>query len=525
MLWNESGYFDNGADTKPFLHLWSLAIEEQFYIVWPLILGFVWKRKWNFLAIAAAIAIVSFVFSIYSIKDSPVAAFYSPFSRFWELMIGGCLGYLTLYTPAVVSKYQHPQSIIGGILLAAGFYVTNESLEFPGWWALLPTLGTVFILSAGPNGWLNKTILSNNVAVWFGLISYPLYLWHWPLLVWSKLISFTNYLPAKERIILVIVSIGVAYITYRFIEKPIRNSRNKYLSLLMIALLLIGLTGWAVSKSMINSRINNKDVMTVIRATQDWDYPTASFHPFKSFVDYSFYRIGNSKGITLFVGDSNMEQYAPRVEELITHQNKTHLNSAIFATKGSCPFISPDLSKRKNDCIGKLSEIDNLIRSENVKTIVFAQAWTNLVELSTNVELQNALELYLSKISNNKRVYIILNIPGGDEFSPIQLLEGSRFTNLRRKSKSVNYLDRAIAEKPYINLNHLLQEIAKRHNIKIINPFDFFCTDRECPLTDKDNIPLYKDGAHITATHARLHAAFIDETLYPAPLHDISVRH
>jgi peptidoglycan/LPS O-acetylase OafA/YrhL len=88
ILWNESGYFDNAAITKPLLHLWSLGIEEQFYICWPLLLAFVWKRKWSFVAVTAIIGIISFAVNIYTLNKNSITAFYLPTSRFWELMIG-----------------------------------------------------------------------------------------------------------------------------------------------------------------------------------------------------------------------------------------------------------------------------------------------------------------------------------------------------------------------------------------------------------------------------------------------------
>ena len=99
VIWRESGYFDSAAETKPLLHLWSLAIEEQFYIFWPLLLAFVWKRKWSFIGITTTVAIISHAFNTYTITLNPNAAFYSPVSRFWELMFGGLLAYLGLHKP------------------------------------------------------------------------------------------------------------------------------------------------------------------------------------------------------------------------------------------------------------------------------------------------------------------------------------------------------------------------------------------------------------------------------------------
>jgi peptidoglycan/LPS O-acetylase OafA/YrhL len=176
MLWGESGYFDNAAKAKPLLHLWSLAIEEQFYIFWPLLLALAWKHQWNFLKVTILIAVASFAAEIYLSNNNLTEAFYSPLPRFWELMIGGVLAFIVLHKPQINSRHKNLQSISGAILLAIGFALINKSRAFPGWWVLLPTFGTALIISAGAGAWLNRKILSNKVLVWFGLISYPLYL-------------------------------------------------------------------------------------------------------------------------------------------------------------------------------------------------------------------------------------------------------------------------------------------------------------------------------------------------------------
>jgi peptidoglycan/LPS O-acetylase OafA/YrhL len=97
VLWSESGYFDNAAEKKPLLHLWSLGIEEQFYIIWPLLLWVAWKRRFNLLLITVVVASISFTLNIWSVNSDSVATFYSPQTRFWELLIGSCLAYLTLF--------------------------------------------------------------------------------------------------------------------------------------------------------------------------------------------------------------------------------------------------------------------------------------------------------------------------------------------------------------------------------------------------------------------------------------------
>lgn len=250
VLWNEAGYFDNSAETKPLLHLWSLGIEEQFYIIWPLLLWFAWKRKFNLLTITIIVAIATFVLNVKGVKQDMVATFYSPQSRFWELLSGSLLAWVTLYKKDAFSNikikievllsrivYNEKQegdgktlanvlSFVGLFLLAYGFWRINKELSFPGKWALVPVLGAVLIITAGSKAWVNRTILSNKIAVWFGLISFPLYLWHWPLLSFARIVE--SEVPSRNiRIAAVVLSILLAWLTARFIEKPIRLGKKE----------------------------------------------------------------------------------------------------------------------------------------------------------------------------------------------------------------------------------------------------------------------------------------------------------
>jgi peptidoglycan/LPS O-acetylase OafA/YrhL len=270
ILWKESGYFDNAADTKPLLHLWSLGIEEQFYIVWPLLLFVAWKSRLNLPAIIVVLAVISAALNIRDVQGDIVAAFYSPQTRFWELLAGSILAYITLDRKNDVSgrKFEEPvstagapareplgialrdlQSVFAAALIAAGLFLITREDKFPGWWAMLPVGGTVLIISAGPQAWLNRTILSQRVVVWFGLISYPLYLWHWPLLSFTRIVEAE--LPSREtRIGIILLSVLLAWLTYRFIEKPFRFARHTipktfFLLALMVAVGGAGYTSYA----------------------------------------------------------------------------------------------------------------------------------------------------------------------------------------------------------------------------------------------------------------------------------------
>ncbi len=184
VLWGEAGYFDNSAETKPLLHLWSLGIEEQFYIVWPLLLWFAWKRKFNLLTIAVLIAIISLALNIKGIKKDAVATFYSPQTRFWELLFGSVLAWFSLYKKGAFAHikdnidaflasviYRDKQesngqtlanvlSFLGLLLLIYGLWRIKKTLDFPGKWALVPVLGATLIIAAGAKAWANRDLPS-----------------------------------------------------------------------------------------------------------------------------------------------------------------------------------------------------------------------------------------------------------------------------------------------------------------------------------------------------------------------------
>jgi peptidoglycan/LPS O-acetylase OafA/YrhL len=246
VLWGESGYFDNTADTKILIHLWSLGIEEQFYIVWPLLLWAAWTRRMNLLLVTGAVAAVSFAWNLWEVRSDPIATFYSPQTRFWELQIGSMLAYLSLFRQATLTKpsfFGNPdfRAILGAGLIAIGFALITKDRAFPGWWALLPAVGAAMVISAGARTWLSRVVLSNRVLVWFGLISFPLYLWHWPLLAFARILL--EEVPSRElRVALVAIAVLLAWITYRFVENPIRWGGNS-LRKASLVVLGLGLTG------------------------------------------------------------------------------------------------------------------------------------------------------------------------------------------------------------------------------------------------------------------------------------------
>ncbi len=241
----QSGYFDIESGKKPLLHLWSLGIEEQFYLFWPLVLMLVARLRFGMWAVAAALGLASFALNVALIGSDPVATFYLPFTRAWELLAGGALafGWSRLSHAGAASNLRASAGILS---IAAAAVILDPHRAFPGWWAALPVAGAALLLSA-PKAWGCRQLLSSPPLVWIGLISYPLYLWHWPLLVFFAIIKFAP-LTLLERGLIVGLSVALAWLTYRFIELPVRSGRASEFKIagLCSAMVLIAVAGGVI---------------------------------------------------------------------------------------------------------------------------------------------------------------------------------------------------------------------------------------------------------------------------------------
>lgn len=266
ILWSEVDYFDSAAETKPLLHLWSLGIEEQFYIVWPLLLWFCWRKRFNIIGLILFCVVISFGLNIFGAEKDLVATFYSPQTRFWELLFGAFLAWFMLEGKKTnreqdsggsldsneeidnhnIDLYKNIISLIGLCLLFFGLFLITKKDIFPGYLALVPVVAASLIILAGPYAWINRNILSNGFLVWFGLISFPLYLWHWPIISLLNILK-DGHPSIESRIIAVVISVLFAWLTVKFIEKPFRFSKSNEsvklysLIVLMIFIFFIGL--------------------------------------------------------------------------------------------------------------------------------------------------------------------------------------------------------------------------------------------------------------------------------------------
>jgi peptidoglycan/LPS O-acetylase OafA/YrhL len=227
-FWQEAGYFDVASDQKPLLHLWSIAVEEQFYLLFPAYLLLLGKSSRIRIAGVAFVLILSFVFSVWGVKHAPEAAFYLLPSRAWELMLGAVLA--LPFMPQIASRIVRDAIAATGLALIAVSVVSlTSAMPFPGALALLPCAGAGLVIygTEGANGVVGR-LLSIRPLVFVGLISYSLYLWHWPLYVFARYVLFRELSPA-ETAVLIAISFVLAGLSWRFVERPFRRpiARNK----------------------------------------------------------------------------------------------------------------------------------------------------------------------------------------------------------------------------------------------------------------------------------------------------------
>lgn len=259
-LWQEAGYFDRAAELKPLLHLWSLGVEEQFYLMWPLLLLVLWRvQRQHAASILLVLVVGSLALAVVAARITPTANFYLPVTRFWELGLGCLLalskhssgGWVKLWpnSPRGASAMHSLMAIAGLSLVVLAVFTFDQHTPHPGLATLVPTIGTACVILARPDAWFQRRVLASSGLLLIGLISYPLYLWHWPLLSLATIME-ADRPSLTTRMVAVSGSVALAWLTFKYIERPIR-SRRRTRDAVTLAIVLAGLgsAGWYVYAS------------------------------------------------------------------------------------------------------------------------------------------------------------------------------------------------------------------------------------------------------------------------------------
>jgi peptidoglycan/LPS O-acetylase OafA/YrhL len=251
----ETGYFNGGAAARPLLHLWSLGVEEQFYLLWPLVLWLVSRFRPAVVPATIFLMVFSFAWNAHKAAGTVEAAFYLPQNRMWEILMGALAAWWyrrddSAGGPAV-AFVREGAAIAGLLCVGYGLAVAHSEETVPNAWTLLPTAGTAVLLLAGPSSRVSAWVLDFRPLVGLGLVSYPLYLWHWPLLVFSQEM-LDQPSSAWVRSGVLGVALGLAILTYLWIERPVRKGKaspRKVASLVAVMAAILGFALFIISKS------------------------------------------------------------------------------------------------------------------------------------------------------------------------------------------------------------------------------------------------------------------------------------
>lgn len=536
VLAGEAGYFDQAAELKPLLHLWSLAIEEQFYLAWPL-LAFVAYRFRFALPLLIVIALAaSFGFNVARIANKPVATFFLPGTRVWELLVGCLLAYRAHFPTnglgrvIALGEAKVPVNVraaCGLALIVIGLVVINKQQLFPGWWALFPTLGAALLISAGPTAYINRLLLAHRLMIFIGLISYPLYLWHWPML--SLATIYVGGVPSVEiRAALVVASIAAAAATYYFLERPIRFGavpRRKAAVILVTICLMIGGAGHLTAKAVIPSHASSYGTDPIAAAAGEWQYPTPILAA-ETYRRHKLLKMSNTTGPegVLFLGDSNMEQYWPRIEVLGQRPDIVARKTIYFLTFGGCPPL-PDVTEVNHPyCAGFVDAGLELVRERDIKTVVVGAHWWSYFTQQAVYEYKGqrltsaeggdkSLDAFVGMvrtwIAEGRKVYVVLNIPYGNQMDPKNMIR-RHLTSFEVTSRPVMLANL----QKQVEFTRRMRLALEAVGAETIDPLAYLCDkDGICPTVTREGEPIYKDAGHLRPTYVRSQVTFVDRLL------------
>jgi len=360
LLYTEVNYFDKSAAYKPLLHLWSLGVEEQFYVVWPILLYVFRHRLRSVPALITTLIAASFLVNLRLDDTAPIASFYWPMSRVWELLVGTLVVHI-LANPTIRQRLfftpiiAHSISAIGIIMLVAGMFWANGDASYTYYSAIVPITGAILVIVAGERAWFNRVILANPMMVWIGLISFPLYLWHWPLLSFANF--FTNTVPSIAiRIVLVGISVLLAWLTYAYLEKPLRQGKLRTISTryFSYATFACGIVGYFLIGSGIIAPFNRNepDAIANTHPTIITSTPLCAGIETNYLVTCLHHQRGNNVGEEfVFIGDSHAEVLAagsniPQSTTVFAaHYCLPLLGTERFVDQSTSPFGCADINK------------------------------------------------------------------------------------------------------------------------------------------------------------------------------------
>jgi len=530
ILWSESGYFDQATDTKPLAHLWSLGVEEQFYIFWPFIIWCAFKTNKLVIPILF-IALSSFSLNVVQINLDPAKTFFLPHTRFWELLVGALMAILatkfrgskqhTNSFERLAAFVTNSISVLGILLLILAIVVTSAAKAFPGWWALLPVVGTALLVLSNRT-WVNQRVLSNRVLVWFGLISYPLYLWHIPVLFLFRELQVQDFLSRFDRIFAFCISVGLSWLTYRIVEKPLRYGRmnQKILSLTLLSFIaLIGIFGFSVFK---NEGYKQRF--------------TGSYHGLTGGIEFEYQALvrqgvchmeggggtnelrsatcyESKRPLVALWGDSAASTLYPGLKKLQSNNNNFGISQLTNA--GCPPILGAGDVFQSSACQGANESILTELVRQQPNVLILTSVWNDRQYLLDLVQLAERLTFTIRSVQEQlplTRIVVVGPIPRFKD-GP-QMTAYRYFRGLLNKTQGVPIRLPAQTLKDY---DAVLREVALNTNTSFVSVNQILCNIDGCisRVGDNANDFIAIDTTHLSAKGAEFLTETIKQNILP----------
>jgi peptidoglycan/LPS O-acetylase OafA/YrhL len=526
-FWRELGYFDVAAEQKPLLHLWSIAVEEQFYVIFPAILMLVAGRsKARALAAVGVILAASFAFSVHAVTAGPAFAFYMLPSRAWELMLGAVLAIGQF--PALPRMFREAIAALGIAMIAIAVALYTKATPFPGTAALLPCLGAAFVIYAGQAPASVNAMLGTRPLVFIGLISYSLYLWHWPLFVFGRDVLGRDP-HGWETALLMALAFALAALSWRTIERPFRArtfrpARWKLFGGALAAMALTAVCGVAAVLDHGVPQRYSPQVQRILAGTHDVDPRAVSCFGMNG-ADVragKLCRIGDLAAKTpsfVLWGDSHAGSIIPAVDAVA----KARHRSGIFAATDSCPPLlgvtRPDTAK----CKGFNDAVIVLATAPAIKDVILDARWAKNAEgtsygdeppgritlyddhvrgvdaPTTHVVFLRGLDSTVKALHEaKKKVILIGSAPEIGWAVPVVLAQ----MRLRGDMRSMDLpIETHLRRQRTVMQDFAMMQLT--YGAIIVDPTDVLCDATVCHVM-QDGIPLYRDEHHLSATAARM---------------------
>ncbi|MCP3928802.1 MAG: acyltransferase [Bacteroidetes bacterium] len=554
-------YFAKTFNSSPLLHTWSLAVEEQFYLIWPLALSLIgasiFRRIFKFIFLI--VLGLSFIISEVLAGAEPKLSFFMIYSRAWELGIGAMIA--LPFFPSPTSKKQIEfLSTIGILFILTSFLLVNNNSTFPGISASFAALGTAFIIYSGEfheRGYVHR-ILSLKPLVYIGLISYSLYLWHWPLITFTKY-YFSRELYFYEMPILGTLSIIFAYLSFRFIEKPFRKripskklqkttvttssrtlfkSRSIFIGALTVSIFLLGFSISVEKTEGLPFRFTHMDQPNLysgnpFRESCHLSRPDTELNSSEK----CSYNYGKKKAIIW--GDSHADHFMPALQSWAQNHNielRQISKSACAPIVGEIEMyrLSHNKYTRYSECENVNGKIMQLIEKENIEIVLLAGRWAHFFpmtdslnpeqylldattnkpsdETTTKIFKENFLSMISTLTDQGVEVIILGQVPFFTK-NPAEcyLIEETPIKNFI-VDNPIPSIDVCSTAKREINMQlagslEFFLELHTIEDVTFFDPVPYFCDETDCRGMQKNKI-LYSDSHHLNVEGAKFLAPF-----------------